>query len=72
MNRDQVEGTWRQFTGFAQTEYGELTHDEHDWSEDNREKLEGAIQQKSGIEKEVAKCQADKRLSNGTSFGNFS
>ena len=62
MNWDQVEGKWKQFTGAAQAKWGELTGDELDEIEGNRERLEGKIQEKYGIEKEEARRQVDEWL----------
>ena len=62
MNWDQVEGKWKQFTGSAQAKWGELTNDELDEIEGNRERLEGKIQERYGIEKEEAKRQVDEWL----------
>ena len=62
MNWDQVEGKWKQFTGSVQAKWGELTNDELDEIEGNRERLEGKIQERYGIEKEEAKRQVDEWL----------
>lgn len=59
MNWDQIEGNWKQFTGKAREQWGELTDDEVQQAKGNREQLAGAIQKKYGIAKEEAERQVD-------------
>lgn len=59
MNNDIFEGNWKQFKGQAQAKWGELTNDELDQAEGNREVLEGKIQEKYGKSKEEAKREVD-------------
>lgn len=59
MNWDQIEGNWKQFKGKAHAKWGELTDDELDVIEGNREELIGKIQERYGKARE----QAEKEVS---------
>ncbi|HBM61109.1 CsbD family protein [Salipiger marinus] len=59
MNWDQIEGNWKQFTGKAREQWGDLTDDEVQQAKGNREQLAGVIQKKYGIAKEEAERQVD-------------
>ena len=59
MNWDQIEGNWKQFTGKAREQWGDLTDDEVQQAKGNREQLAGVIQKKYGIAKEEAVRQVD-------------
>lgn len=59
MNRDQLKGKWKQFTGEAKRKWGELTDDEIDQAEGDTEKLGGIVQERYGIAREEAKEQVD-------------
>lgn len=59
MNWDKIEGNWKEFTGAAKAKWGELTDDEIQEAEGNREKMVGIIQQKYGVAKEEAERQID-------------
>lgn len=59
MNRDQLKGKWKQFTGEAKRKWGELTDDEIDQAEGDTEKLAGIVQERYGIAREEAKEQVD-------------
>ncbi len=59
MNWDQIEGQWKQFSGRAQTEWGELTNDEVDQIAGDRTRLEGKIQERYGKNKEEAREAVD-------------
>ncbi|MAM63708.1 CsbD family protein [Maritimibacter sp. UBA3975] len=59
MNWDQVQGKWKQVKGDAQTKWGELTNDDLDQVDGDREKLEGLIQEKYGRSKEEAQREVD-------------
>ena len=62
MNWDQIEGKWKEFTGRAQSHWGEMTDDELDQVEGDRTRLEGLIQQKYGRSKEEARTEVDRFL----------
>ncbi len=57
MNRDTIEGNWKQLKGSAQETWGELTDNELDQIEGNREQLVGKIQEKYGIARDKAEEQ---------------
>ncbi|TJZ72958.1 CsbD family protein [Chitiniphilus eburneus] len=57
MNRDQVEGNWKQFKGKVREQWGKLTDDTLDQIEGRREQLSGKIQEAYGISKEEAEKQ---------------
>ena len=46
MNWDQIEGNWKQFTGKAREQWGDLTDDEVQQAKGNREQLAGVIQKR--------------------------
>ena len=60
MNKDIMEGKWKQIKGDMKAKWGKLTDDEIDQAEGNSEKLAGILQEKYGIEKEEAKKEVDK------------
>jgi len=55
MNRDQIEGKWKQLKGKAQEKWGKLTDDDLDVIEGNRDQLEGKLQERYGYTKEEAR-----------------
>jgi uncharacterized protein YjbJ (UPF0337 family) len=55
MNRDQLEGNWKQVKGAVKAKWGELTDDELDVIDGNQEALEGKIQERYGTSKEEVK-----------------
>lgn len=59
MNSDQWQGKWKQLTGKVKAEWGKLTDDDLDQIDGNRERLEGKIQEKYGIEREEARKQVE-------------
>jgi uncharacterized protein YjbJ (UPF0337 family) len=59
MNWDQVEGKWKQYKGEAKEKWGKLTDDDLNVIRGRREQLVGRIQERYGIQKEVAEKQAD-------------
>lgn len=59
MNRDQIEGKWKQLKGKAQEKWGKLTDDDLDVIEGNREQLEGKLQERYGYTKEEARRAVD-------------
>lgn len=62
MNWDQVKGQWKIFKGKAKENWGDLTDDDLDRAEGNRDQLEGAIQKRYGKSKEEARKEVDKWL----------
>ena len=57
--RSQIEGNWKQFKGHAREQWGDLTDDDLDRAAGNRDKLEGAIQERYGKTKEDARREVD-------------
>jgi len=60
MNKDQLEGKWKQIKGQAKKTWGDITDDELDKIEGNRDQLIGKIQERYGIAKEEAEQQVCK------------
>jgi uncharacterized protein YjbJ (UPF0337 family) len=58
MNRDQLEGNWKQLKGKVREKWGKLTNDDLDVVNGKREQLLGKLQEKYGI----AKAEAEKQL----------
>ncbi len=48
MNRNEIEGNWKQLKGRAKEKWGELTDDDLDQVDGRRERLVGKIQEKYG------------------------
>lgn len=59
MNWDQIKGKWNQMKGDAKIKWGELTDDDLDKIEGNRDKLVGTIQERYGKSKEEAEREVD-------------
>ena len=59
MNKDQWQGKWKQLTGQVKQQWGQLTDDDLDQIAGDRERLEGKIQERYGIEREEARKQID-------------
>lgn len=58
MNWDQIRGNWKQLKGSARKAWGDLTDDDLDKIEGERERLVGKIQERYGI----AKAEAERRV----------
>ena len=59
MNKDRIEGNWKELKGKAQQQWGELTNDDLDKIEGNRTELVGKVQQKYGKTKDEAEREVD-------------
>ncbi len=59
MNRDQLEGNWKQFKGKAQQKWGKLTEDDWDVVEGKHDELAGKIQERYGKSREEAEREID-------------
>jgi uncharacterized protein YjbJ (UPF0337 family) len=57
MNWDRIEGNWKQVTGKAQEQWGNLTNDDLDVVAGRRDQLAGKIQERYGVTKEEAETQ---------------
>lgn len=58
MNRDTIEGSWRQVRGKIKTAWGKLTDDDLDKIDGNYDKLCGSIQKAYGVSRD----EAERRL----------
>lgn len=69
MNRDQVEGNWKQAKGKVKEMWGKLTDDDLDVVAGKADQLIGKIQKAYGIQREEAERQVDDfRQKNPTYF----
>jgi uncharacterized protein YjbJ (UPF0337 family) len=59
MNKDTTAGRWKQMRGKLKEKWGELTDDELDQAEGNRDYLVGKVQERYGLSKEEAQKQLD-------------
>jgi uncharacterized protein YjbJ (UPF0337 family) len=64
MNWDTIAGNWKQMKGAAKTKWGELTGDELDQVDGNRERLVGLVQERYGYAKEQAQSEVDDWMAN--------
>ena len=58
MNKDTLEGQWKQIKGKAKAKWGELTDDEITQVQGNSQRLAGLIQERYGRTKEEAERDA--------------
>ena len=63
MNKDTVEGNWKQLKGKVMEQWGKLTDDHFDVIAGKREQLLGSIQDRHGISREEAETQVKARES---------
>jgi uncharacterized protein YjbJ (UPF0337 family) len=59
MNWDRIEGNWKQFVGKVKEKWGKLTDDDIAAINGKREQLEGKIQERYGLGKDVVKKEVD-------------
>lgn len=59
MNWDIIKGNWKQMTGEIKSNWGDLTDDEVQEVEGDRNKLAGLIQERYGMAKDEAEKQID-------------
>jgi len=59
MNWDIVKGKWAQFKGEARKQWGNLTDDDWDTINGDREKLSGKLQESYGWAKQDAETKID-------------
>jgi len=57
MNRDRIEGHWKQMKGRARKNWGEWTGDERAAQAGERERLSGKMQKTYGIRQDEARRQ---------------
>jgi uncharacterized protein YjbJ (UPF0337 family) len=59
MNWDTIKGQWKQMKGDVRKRWGKLTDDDLDVAAGDRDKLEGAIQKRYGMQKDAVKRDVD-------------
>ena len=59
MNWNMIEGNWKQVVGRAREKWGDLTDDELQQVQGNRERFSGLIQERYGIAQDEAERQID-------------
>jgi uncharacterized protein YjbJ (UPF0337 family) len=59
MNRDILQGQWKEIRGKVQKAWGDLTDDDLDRIDGRRTELEGTLQKKYGYTKERAAREVD-------------
>lgn len=59
MNRDRIEGNWKQLKGKAIAQWGELTDDDLDRVNGRREALIGLVQERYGRAREAVEREVD-------------
>ncbi len=59
MNEDRIKGKWKQLTGKIKSRWGDLTDDDLQVADGDREYLAGKIQERYGIARDEAKKQID-------------
>ena len=62
MNRDVLEGKWKQLRGQAKGWWGKLTDDDLDRAQGKADQLIGLLQQKYSYSREQAEQEFDRRL----------
>ena len=60
MNKDQLEGKWKQIKGEFQQKYGKLTDDDTTYTEGKFDEMLGRLQEKTGKSKEELQREIDK------------
>jgi uncharacterized protein YjbJ (UPF0337 family) len=59
MDWNRVEGNWKQFKGKVKEKWGNLTDDDLDRANGQRDQLEGIIQERYGIAKDQVRKDID-------------
>ena len=57
MNKDTIEGNWKQLKGKVQQQWGNLTDDDYDVIAGRSTELAGRIQERYGVTREEAEKQ---------------
>ena len=60
MNTDILKGNWKQLTGEIKSKWGELTDDEIQQAEGERDRFVGLIQERYGMAKADAEAEVDR------------
>jgi len=59
MNKDTMQGNWKQLKGKARQQWGRLTDDDVEQVKGQREELAGKLQERYGIARDEAERQID-------------
>jgi uncharacterized protein YjbJ (UPF0337 family) len=59
MNWDRVEGNWKQFTGKVREKWGDISDNDLEKINGRRDQLEGVLQERYGIGRDVARKNVD-------------
>jgi uncharacterized protein YjbJ (UPF0337 family) len=59
MDRNRVEGSWKQVKGTVKEKWGKLTDDDLDVINGRREQLEGQLQERYGFAKDQIRKEVD-------------
>jgi uncharacterized protein YjbJ (UPF0337 family) len=59
MNKDIIEGNWKQMSGSVQKQWGKLTNNQLDQVGGSRKKLSGIIQEQYGVKQDNAEKQIE-------------
>jgi uncharacterized protein YjbJ (UPF0337 family) len=62
MNWDRIEGNWKQFTGKLREKWGNLNDNDLEKINGRRDQLEGVLQERYGIGRDVAHKHVDEWL----------
>ena len=57
MNREMIEGQWKQLKGSVQKQWGKLTDNDIDQMQGDYEKMVGKIQERYGVARDEAERQ---------------
>ena len=57
MNKDTIEGNWKQLKGKVKEQWGKLTDDDMDVIAGKRDQMLGKLQERQGLAKEAAEDQ---------------
>lgn len=60
MNKDTIEGKWKQLKGEAKVQWGKLTDDDLDVIAGHKDKLVGKLQEHYGKSKAEAEAEVDR------------
>lgn len=66
MNRDVIEGKWKELTGRAKVQWGKLTDDDLQQFDGTKDKLIGIVQQRYGYARDEAQRNVDEFWNNQT------
>jgi len=62
MNKDTIQGKWKEIKGKVKQQWGKLTDDDISRIEGTYDELEGIIQKRYGYQKDKAKAEIDSFL----------